>query len=101
MSMIASVLHLDRKAIKALRITDLYSLHRVVYSLYDDVRDAEQKSASHGSGILFADQGGDFQSRRILMLANRSPAECIDGQFGEVQSKTIRNYSAQKTCEST
>lgn len=90
MSMIASVLHLDRKAIKALRITDVYSLHRVVYSLYDDVRDAGQKSASEGSGILFADQGGDFQSRRILMLANRSPAERIDGQFGEVQSKTIQ-----------
>lgn len=89
MSMIASVLHLDRKAIKALRITDLYSLHRVVYSLYDDVRGAGQKASSQGSGILFADQGGDFRSRRILMLANRSPAECIDGEFGEVQSKAI------------
>ena len=43
MSMIASVLHLDRRDIKALRITDPYSLHRVVYSLYDDVRSAEEK----------------------------------------------------------
>ncbi|MBI9083342.1 MAG: type I-E CRISPR-associated protein Cas6/Cse3/CasE [Desulfobacterales bacterium] len=89
MSMIASVLHLDRKAVKALRITDPYSLHRVVYSLYDDVRDPEQKSASRASGILFADQGGDFSGRRILMLADRNPADCVDGQYGRVQSKAI------------
>ncbi|MGF6489157.1 CRISPR system Cascade subunit CasE [Pseudomonas frederiksbergensis] len=89
MSMIASVLHLDRKAIKALRITDPYSLHRVVYSLYEDVRSAEAKSAGRSSGILFADQGGDFSGRRILLLADRAPANCIDGQFGEVQSKPI------------
>lgn len=89
MKVIASVLHLDRKAIKALRITDPYSLHRVIYGLYEDVRDATQKATSQGSGILFADQGGDFQSRRILMLADRSPAECIDGQYGHVQSKAI------------
>lgn len=89
MSLIASVLHLDRKAIKALRITDPYSLHRVVYSLYDDVRSLEDKHASQSSGILFADQGGDFSGRRILLLADRAPANSIDGQYGEVQSKSI------------
>jgi len=87
--MIASVLHLDRKAIKALRITDPYSLHRVVYSLYEDIRDPDQKNASQSSGILFADQGGDFHGRRILMLADRSPNDCIDGQYGQVESKAI------------
>lgn len=89
MSMIASVLHLDRKAVKALRITDPYSLHRVVYSLYADVRSSAAKSASQSSGILFADQGGDFAGRRILLLADRAPADCIDGQYGQVQSKLI------------
>ena len=89
MSMIASVLHLDRKATKALGITDLYSLHRVVYSLYDDVRDAGTKAASMDSGILFADQGGDFYGRRILMLANRMPADCVNGAYGKVQSKSV------------
>ena len=39
MSLVASVLHLDRRAVQALRITDPYSLHRVVYGLYPDVRD--------------------------------------------------------------
>lgn len=89
MSLIASVLHLDRQAFKALRITDPYSLHRVVYSLYEDVRSPEAKVASQASGILYADQGGDFHGRKILLLANRAPAERIDGQYGKVESRPI------------
>lgn len=89
MNMIASVLHLDRQAVKALRITDAYSLHRVVYSLYDDVRDSVAKQASEPSGILYADQGGDYKGRKILMLANRQPTTTVDGQHGQVQSKLI------------
>ena len=38
MTQYTSVLRLDRAAVKALKVTDLYSLHRVVYSLFDDVR---------------------------------------------------------------
>ena len=89
MNMIASVLHLDRRAVKALRITDAYSLHRVVYSLYDDVRDVEQKQTSTASGILYADQGGDVRGRKILMLSNREPMVAVDGEYGEVLSKPI------------
>lgn len=89
MTMIASVLHLDRPAVKALRITDAYSLHRIVYSLYEDVRDTEQKQASTASGILYADQGGDIRGRKILMLANRTPMAAVEGLHGEVLSKPI------------
>lgn len=89
MSLIASVLQLDRQAVKALRITDAYSLHRVVYSLYEDVRDPEEKHASESSGILYADQGGDYKGRNILMLANRQPMETVDGFPGLVRSKPI------------
>lgn len=89
MSLVASVLHLDRKAVKALRITDLYSLHRVVYSLYPDVRSDDDKGRSQPSGILYADQGGDHRGRKILMLADRAPDERVDGQFGEVVSKPL------------
>lgn len=89
MTMIASVLHLDRRAVKALRITDAYSVHRVVYSLYEDMRDAKQKQASAASGILYADQGGDVRGRKILMLANREPMTAVDDQYGEVLSKSI------------
>lgn len=89
MSLIASVLHLDRRAVKALRITDFYSLHRVVYSLYPDIRSSVDKKQSLSSGILYADQGGDYRGRKILMLADRQPAKNVDGQYGEVNSKHI------------
>lgn len=89
MSLIASVLHLSRTDMQALKITDAYSLHRVVYSLYPDIRSDADKAASHSSGILFADQGGDFQHRKILLLANRPPAQQLAGGHGEVQSRPI------------
>lgn len=89
MDLTASVLHLDRRAIKALRITDPYSLHRVVYGLYPDVRDDEAKRVGRPSGILYADQGGNFNGRKILMLADRKPADHAEGKYGEVQSKAI------------
>ena len=89
MTLIASALHLDREAVKALRVTDAYSLHRVVYSLYEDVRNCEQKINSTPSGILYADQGGDVRGRKILMLANREPRSMVDGRYGKVHRKSI------------
>ena len=56
--MIASVLHLTRADVKALKITDTYSLHRVVYSIFDDIRSDSQKTQSVSSGILYADIRG-------------------------------------------
>ena len=74
--MIASVLRLSRSDCKALRITDAYSIHRVVYELFPgEYRD-----------FLFADKGGDFLARQILILSDRSPETL---QFGEIESKLI------------
>lgn len=84
--MIASVLHLTRADVKILKITDAYSLHRVVYSLFDDIRSELQKNQSVSSGILYADKGGDFQSRKILILSNRQPHAPI---YGELSVKKI------------
>lgn len=89
MKLIASVLHLDRKAVQALKINDAYGLHKAVYSLFPDVRSAEEKQASKPSGFLYADQGGDYKSRKILLLSDREPMAQIDNQYGEVQSKII------------
>ena len=58
MALFASVLRLDRAASHALKITDTYSLHRVVYSLFDDVRSEEEKHACISSGIQWVDKGG-------------------------------------------
>ncbi len=54
---------------KALRITDTYSLHRVVYSLFPDVREGQGGS----SGILFADKGAFNGLRRLLIVSDREP----------------------------
>jgi len=89
MSMIASVLWLDRRAVRALRVTDPYALHRVVYSLYEDVRTDADKVGSRSSGILYADHGGDHRGRKVLMLADRRPQERVNGVHGTVQSKPV------------
>lgn len=89
MNMFVSTLLLDRKSVRALRITDAYSLHRVVYSLYEDVRDSKQKRGAKTSGILYADQGGDIRGRNILMLANRAPTGAVNGRYGEVRTKRV------------
>ncbi|MDM8545408.1 type I-E CRISPR-associated protein Cas6/Cse3/CasE [Candidatus Venteria ishoeyi] len=84
--MIASALHLDRSDIKALKIRDEYSLHRVVYSLFADIRTTEQKQQGASSGILYADKGGNEKHRTILILTNRNP---IVPEFGALNSKKI------------
>lgn len=82
----ASVLRLDRSACKALKVTDRYSLHRVVYSLFDDIRSDEQKKASVASGIQWVDKGGDHLSRQILILSNRLPNKT---EHGELQTRPL------------
>jgi len=84
--MIASVLRLSRADCKALRITDPYSIHRVVYDLFDDTRSAAEKRAAKPSGILYADKGGDFRLRQILMLSDREPRQ---PEHGELLCKPI------------
>lgn len=85
----ASALHLDRAAVKALKMTDTYSLHRIVYSLFSDVRTETEKHSHIQSGIVYADQGGDFHGRKVLIVSDRQPAAQVEGQYGEVISKPI------------
>ncbi len=84
--MIASILRLGPKDIKALRVTDDYSLHRVVYSLFEDRRSEAEKNASIPSGFLYADKGGDSNGRLILLLSDREPRK---PEHGELESKVI------------
>lgn len=84
--MIASVLKLSRRDIQSLRITDEYSLHRVVYSLFEDVRSDAEKEASVPSGFLFADKGGDSTGRTLLLLSDRPPRT---PEFGSIESRPV------------
>ena len=88
-TLFASVLHLSRHDCQALKLTDPYSLHRVVYSLFPDVRSEADKQVSEASGIQFADLGGDARSRKVLLLSDRAPAVNVDGQYGEVNSRPL------------
>lgn len=84
--MIASALHLNRSDVNKLKISDVYSLHRVVYSLFEDIRTPEQKLAGASSGILYVDKGGDETHRKILLLANRKP---IVPEYGDLKEPKI------------
>jgi CRISPR system Cascade subunit CasE len=83
----ASVLQLDRRDVQMLRIHDAYALHKVVYGLFEDVRDTSAKMSGQSSGILYADHGGDMHARKILMLSNRKPHQTP--QFGTVQTHAV------------
>ncbi len=83
----ASVLRLSRKDLSVLEIKDAYGLHKVVYGLFEDTRTEAEKRASSPSGIVYADKGGDFNSRQILMLSDRKPHQTP--QFGVVETKPV------------
>ncbi|MDR0562759.1 MAG: type I-E CRISPR-associated protein Cas6/Cse3/CasE [Spirochaetaceae bacterium] len=77
--MIASILKLSRADYKALKITDPYSIHRTVYSLFP-------QQAGQTRDFLFADKGGDFKHRLILILSKREPQ---NPEYGVIESKCI------------
>ena len=84
--MIVSLLYLTRNDLYALGVQDSYSLHRVVYSLFDDIRSDRQKLEGEPSGLLYADKGGDVDQKTILILSDRFPNT---PKHGRIESKVI------------
>lgn len=84
--MIAGVLELDWQAIRKEKITDDYSVHRVVYSLFEDLRNDKEKLAGSARGFLYADKGGDHTCRKILFLSNRAP---VRTDLGCIRTKDV------------
>jgi CRISPR system Cascade subunit CasE len=82
----ASMLMLSREDVRVLKIRDAYSLHKVVYGLFEDRRLNEEKSVV-SSGILYADKGGDFHFRKLLILSDRRPHQTP--QFGKVETRPV------------
>ena len=74
--MFLSQYQLSLPEVRALRLTDTYSLHRIVYDLFEDIRGGNTQERS---GILFADKGGNARGRRILILSDREPQEPVRG----------------------
>lgn len=84
--MILSNLLLDISDIQKLKITDAYSIHRIVYSLFDDTRSPSEKESSVSSGILYVVKGGDSHHKKILILSDRHPKKV---NFGHIESKLV------------
>lgn len=92
--MIASALHLSRRDLAKLKITDSYSVHRVVYDLFDDTRSDEDKLNSKSSGILYRDNGMDENGKSILILSNREPVRQCHGElYTKKIGDTLFGYS--------
>ena len=77
--MIASVLRLSRSDCKELGIHDDYGIHKTVYSLFP-------KQDEKTRDFIYADKGGDFNLRQVLILSHRPPE---NPAVGQVESKQI------------
>ena len=91
--MILSMLKLSRSDCKTLKIKDIYSLHKTVYSLFPQAETRETGSGkdgliakANGRDFLFVDKGGDFHGRQILVLSSCQP---VLPEYGEISSKKI------------
>lgn len=73
-----SLYSLTRQECLRLRLTDTYSLHRIVYDLFERTRAADEQTHS---GILFADMGVREGWRRLLILSDRPPREAACGRL--------------------
>lgn len=79
--MIASLYRLSRTDIAKLKVSDDYSIHRIVYSLFP-----KQDDPDTPRGFLYADKGGNFMERTILILSRNQPAE---PEAGFIESREV------------
>jgi CRISPR system Cascade subunit CasE len=77
--MIASVYRLNRADCKELGLKDAYGLHKAVYSLFPTIENQTRD-------FLFADKGGNWLERQILILSERKP---LVPEYGMIDSKVI------------
>lgn len=69
----ATQLTLTRADVAQFRLTDEYSIHRVIYSLFDDVRDESKKAESQSSGFVYAPLTQNVLTHQYLIISNRKP----------------------------
>jgi CRISPR system Cascade subunit CasE len=77
--MIATMLKLGRADCKAMNLKDIYSLHKTVYSLFPE-------EPGKNRDFLFADKGGDWRGKQILILSEREP---LRPEYGKIDSKKV------------
>ena len=82
--MIASLLRLSVNDMARLKLKDAYSLHRIVYDLFERTRDENDQNT--GSGILYADKGSVRGIRKIIIMSDRQPC---NPTHGSIETKPI------------
>lgn len=73
----ATQLRLGLKDLASHKITDAYSIHRLVYSLFEDYRSEKEKNSSNRSGFVFTEIKQRDLFREFLIISDRKPQEDI------------------------
>lgn len=81
-------LTLGRRDLAKLKVKDDYSVHRVIFSLFEDVRSEEDKQ-NGSSGFVFADLGGNALARRFIIVSDRPPMEVELEAGSSLEAKKI------------
>mgnify|MGYP000908096031 CR=1 FL=1 len=80
---------ISRQGYIALRLKDQYSLHRIVYDLFDDIRTDKEKQLSLKANIVWKDLGFNDNRRVILIITDRKPRPHSGHGYMTVESKLI------------
>ena len=84
--MFASVWRLSLNDMAKMKVKDAYSVHRVVYDLFEPVRDlASPEGRAAPSGILYSDRGMKKGWREIVILSDRMPQQPSNGKLENLQ----------------
>ena len=89
--MFISVLRLSRSDVQQIAVCnqgvfDAYTLHKTVYSLFP-------KESEETRSFLYADRGGDFNEKRILILSKKMPK---DPQIGKIETQEVPSQFLQQ-----
>ncbi len=98
MTLFVSTVGISRAAHRALKITDLYSLHRIVVDIFGARERASITDETPSARILFASQPANEFMKRLLVFSPRSPREdyCTAGL--ELETKHLpESYFSHKT----
>jgi len=85
--MILSQLVISREEMLKEKIWGDYSIHRIVYSLFEDQRDVlEKHNGNKGSGFVYVDKNNGKEGHKVIILSNRLPKKL---NYGELSLKEI------------
>ena len=84
----ATQLRLGLKDLTFHKVTDAYSVHRVIYSLFDDYRNSEEKKLSKSSGFLFTELKQRNLFREFLIISDREPKQ-LDFKDSSLLTRTV------------